>query len=76
MTPLLSQEKQNEEKNVDLNINDKVDTQTEQVNTGKKVDSSSDIDIHVNSNLLKEWEQFDQQIKGQNDFQKLSTTQT
>ena len=42
----------------------KIDPQTKQVDIRKKADSSSDMDIQVNSNLLKEWEQFDQQIKG------------
>lgn len=34
------------------------------------------MDIDDHSKLLKEWEQFDQQIKGQKDSQNVSTIQT
>ena len=34
------------------------------------------MDIHDHSNLLKEWDQFDWQIKSQNDSQNVSTMQS
>lgn len=67
-TTPLQHEEYREEKNIE--------TEQEKENTGNKAGDSSEMDIDDHSKLLKEWEQFDQQIKGQKDSQNVSTIQT